>query len=138
MFARGELFHMDRHAIDYTILVNQVIVDDAIHIIYHGLPYVIGAVTLGIALYGIYEIAWIWYSNQSLLDMTLTLSCIIATGFITYFGYSMISELDTCLEKAKNERIELLARIETLENEKKTMRDIFKKFIAISEDDKME
>ena len=138
MFAREELFHMDRRAIDYTMFVNGEMADAFIDIVYQGGPYLIGAIALGITIYSVYvmsvlmdiprTISWAWYlvvPSQTWLDTGLFLSSFIGMIFIGYIGFIMISDLDTCLEKAKNERLKLLAKIEALEKEKDSMRMIF-------------
>ena len=149
MFAREDLFHMDRRAIDYTVFVNGEMADAFLDIVYQGFPYLIGAITLGITMYGIYAmfvlmdipraISLAWYLSRpvnSWLDLSLVLSSIMVGTAIVYLGYTMISDLDTCLEKAKNDRLELLAKIEALEKEKDSMRTIFKQMIdTLSEDE---
>jgi hypothetical protein len=158
MFAREELFHMDRRAIDYTQVVNGEMADAFINLVYNGLPYFVGAITLGASIYGasiygiyiIYgvieflrEISWVWYlcrptqafTFPSFLDMVLTISSLITITFISYLAYAMIRNLDTCLERAKHKRLELLAKIEALEKENESMRMAFKQIVAISQDD---
>jgi len=145
---REDLFHMERQAIDYTVFVNAEMAEALIDVTYHALPFLIGAVISGVGLYGIYEIAlmmdipravaWIWYLSsptQPWLETITMLSCIITMGCIAYAGYSVICDLDGCLEKAKTERAALLERIDALEKENESMRSIFRKMVTLSEQD---
>lgn len=143
MFAREDLFHMDRRAIDYTAFVNGEMADAFIDVVHQGFPYLIEGIVIAVGVYGIYAmsvfmdiprmISWVWYLTRpvnSWLDTGLFISSVIGLGFIGYIGFLMISDLDICLEKAKNERLELQAKIEALEKEKESMKNIFKQMIA--------
>uniref|UniRef100_A0A6C0E0N9 Uncharacterized protein n=1 Tax=viral metagenome TaxID=1070528 RepID=A0A6C0E0N9_9ZZZZ len=121
MFAREDLFYMDRTAIDYALFVHEEIAEA----FYQSSPYFVAAIAIGGSMY-----------TMSCIDVALFLSSILSIVALGYFGYMMISELDTCLEKAKNERLALLAKIETLEKEKESMKTVFKQMMgSISEDE---
>lgn len=137
MFAREELFHMDRRAIDYTAVVNGEMADAYLDVVYQSFPYMIGSMIVAVSMYAmsiLMDIPRAW--NQSWLDTGLFISSVIGTIIIGYVGFLMIGDLDACLEKAKNDRLQLLAKIEALEKEKESMRMIFTKMVAaISEDE---
>ena len=121
MFAREDLFYMDRTAIDYALFVHGEIADA----FYQGSHYFVAAIAIGGSIYA-----------MSSIDIALFLSSILVIAALGYFGYMMISDLDTSLEKAKNEQLALLAKIETLEKEKESMKMIFKQMMrSISEDE---
>ena len=145
--SKAELFHMDNLDIQYTGMVSVQMMDSMLNIMYCGFPYLLMSFGGVIMAYGVYAIAkfmdipraftWAWYllTFCQRMDIISVVVSIISVILISYMAYSMISDIDSCLERAKTEQLELLARIADLENENATMKGIFKKMVSFTQDD---
>ena len=147
--SRADLFHIDHENIQYTAYINREMLDSLVLFTYSVIPYFFATAGVGALLYCVWEVVlfmdihrlfmWGWYmlntDKTNLIEIVSVLTAILLLGAIVYTGCTIIHEFEHNLEKIKNERLDLLSKIEFLERNNSDMKFIFKKINAFAQDD---